>query len=261
MAIQDDALRLAELNRRVIQSLVDGHTEDFRCALDAYRNLKARLKKQLLDEVVIFVDDKRTGEILRKIHRTDGFPSDKIFARLEKLAGDSLAAWNINDEDIEQLGSDIFYSWYSDTEYVRALFELRPLILRCETSENVKRLVDQIRNCYAFQQYDAAFGLCRTLLEACIRDISARRGLFSERDESEVLYEHISWGKLRDRVSCGALNDRLKALFDRQCRVLHARSAAGAHDAWEVFQETLMVIEELYELHIVTQDLTNCGTH
>lgn len=261
MAIQDDALRLAELNRKVIQSLVDGHTEDFRCALDAYRNLKVRLKKQFLDEVVIFVDDKATGEILRKIHRTDGFQSDEIFARLEELAGDSLAAWNINDEDIAELGSESFYSWYSDTEYVRALFELRPLILQCETSENVKRLVDQIRNCYAFQQYDAAFGLCRTMLEACIRDICVRRSLFPELSESAVLYERRYWAELRDRVACGELKEKLKALYERQCRVLHARNAAGAQDAREVFKETLLVIEELYELHIVRQDLTNCGTH
>lgn len=253
MALHDDALGLAELNQKVVQSLVNGDTEGFRRALDAYRILKACLKKQLLDEDVIVVEDKIAGEILRKIHRNDGFQSDAIFARIEDLTGDSLEAWNISDQDIEELGSEKFYSWYSDAEYVRALFELRPLILQCETSENVKRLVDQIKNCYAFQQYDAAFGLCRTLLEASIRDICARRGLFPELTADNVLYDKFTWRKLRDRVACRELelNERLRSVYVRQCRVLHAQRAASAKDARDVFQETLRVIEALYEVHVV----------
>ena len=253
MALQDDALRLAELNQKVVQSLANGDTGGFRRALDAYRNLKACLKKQLLDEDVVVVEDEKAGEILRKIHRNDGFQSDAIFARIEDLTGDSLEAWNISDEDVEELGGEKFYSWYSDIDYVKALFDLRPLILQCETSENVKRLVDQIKNCYAFQQYDAAFGLCRTLLEAGIREICARRGLFPELTDDDLLYEHLTWKRLRNRVARGELelNERLKSLYERQCRVLHARSAATARESRDVFQETLHLIEKLYEVHVV----------
>lgn len=61
MALQDDALRLAELNQKVVQSLANGDTGGFRRALDAYRNLKACLKKQLLDEDVVVVEDEKAG--------------------------------------------------------------------------------------------------------------------------------------------------------------------------------------------------------
>ena len=260
MAVQDDVLRLADLDEQVVRALVDRNIEKFCRVFSAFRGLKIDLKQRMLDQCVVTVKDDATRDVVYKIHRTGDFRSERIVQELSKQGGGELEDSEFSDAEIEELGGEKFYSWYSHTEYIKALGELRPLVLRCTTSDSVKRLVEQVKMCYAFQQYDAAFGLCRTLLEASIRDICARRGLFSERDESEVLYEHISWGQLRDRVSCGAPNDRLKALFDRQCRVLHARIAAGARDAREVYKETLLVIEELYELHIVRQDLTNCSS-
>ena len=250
MAVQDDVLRLAALDQQVVQALVDRNIEKFCQVFSAFRTLKLDLKQRMLDECVVTEKDEVVREVVYKIHRSGDFQSEEMVQKLSKLGGGNFEDDEFSDAEIEELGSKIFYSWFSGTEYVTALIELRPLILHCETSENVKRLVDQIRNCYAFQQYDAAFGLCRTMLEACIRDICVRRALFPELSESAVLYERRKWAELRDRVACGELKEKLKALYERQCRVLHARSAAGAQDAREVFKETLLVIEELYKLHI-----------
>ena len=193
MSLQDDALRLAELDRQVVQAISDGRFEGLFSALGAYLELKSSLRRQFLDESAIPVEDAEAREVLRKIDRNDSFRSDKIVERIKDRTGEDLAAEEFDDADFEKLGSDLFYSWYSHYEYVSALHDLRPLILRCDTSETVKRLVGQIKRCYAFQQFDAAFGLCRTLLEACIRDICVRRGLFPNRNESAVLYERLNW--------------------------------------------------------------------
>ena len=251
MALQDDAHSLADLDRKVVEAFDSGDTVSFIRKLCAFVDLRASLKRRLLDECVICVEDEVARTVLLGVYSVGDFQSDKIVHRLSKLGSDDIVGDEFSDAEIEKLGSEKFYSWYSHTEYVKALGELRPLIVQCATSESVKRIVEEVKMCYAFQQYAGALGLCRTLLEASIRDICARRGLFSERDKSEVLYEQISWKKLRDRVSCGQLNDRLKALYERQCRVLHARSDAGQKDARVVFHGTLLVIEELYELHIV----------
>ena len=248
MALQDDALRLAELDRQVVQTLIEANTEKLSHVLSAYLKLRVGLKRQMLDESVISVEDATACEVLHKIASSDGLQSDKFVKRLKQLKGyDALATGEFDDADIEELGSKLFYSWYSHHEYVRALDELRPMILRCDTSESVERLVERVRRCYAFEQYDATFGLCRTLLEASIRDICVRRGLFPELSNNAILYEKCNWRQLRDRVSSGRLNEKLKDLYGRLCEVLHARKAVVSKDAREVFLETLLVIEKLYE--------------
>ncbi len=249
MGLPDDALRLAELDLQVVQTLVDGHIEDFSNALAEYLTLKANLKQQMLDESTISVEDPESREVLRKIGRNDSFRSDEIVKRIKDGTGEDLAVEEVDEADLERLGSDLFYSWHSHEEYVSALRELRPLILGCETSESVIRLVEQIKRCYAFQQYDAAFGLCRTLLEASIRDIGVRRGLFPDREESAVLYDYIKSSVLRDRVSSGHLNETLRKLFDRLSKVLHARRTVGQVEARRAFGDTLLAIEKLYESH------------
>lgn len=249
MSLRDNALRLAELDQHVVRALIECDTEEFCHALHAYEELRKNLKNQLLDKSVISVRDLEASEILRKIADGDGLRSDEVIRQLSALRDDEPTTEELDDVDIEELGSNLFYSWYSHHEYVTALAELRPLILQCDTSESVKRLVGQVKQCYAFQQYDATYGLCRTLLEASIRDICVRRNLFATLSENDVLCEKLSWSKLRNVVSSGRLNEKLKALYERLCVVVHARNAAGAIDARETFQETLLLIEELYEAH------------
>lgn len=249
MTLRDAALRLLELDQQVVQALVEGNTEEFSQMLGAYWTLKTELKQRMLGESTLSIDDSTARDVLHKIGQDDGFQSDRAIERLKELRGGDAAFEELEDEDIDELGAELFYCWYSHHEYVTALGELRPLILWSDTSEVVRRLVDQVRQCYAFQQYDAAFGLCRTLLEASIRDVCLRRGLLPDMGEDAVLSEKLNWGQLRDAVSSGALNENLKDLYGRLSKVLHARKAVTESDAREVFQETLSVIEEIYGVH------------
>lgn len=249
MSLQDDALRLVKLDQQVVRTLVEGNTEELGRALDAYIELRKSLKVRMLDESAASVEDAKAAEVLRNVGSGDGLPSDKIVERLAAHSGEELSAGEFDDVDLEELGSELFYSWYSHYDYVTALGELRPLILRCDPSESVKRLVGQVKSCYAFQQYDAAYGLCRTLLEASIRDICQRCGLFPDLGENVVLFEKYNWGQLRDKVSSGPLREQLSDLYRRLCEVLHARRTVTAEEARGVFRETLLVIEELYENH------------
>ena len=248
MSLQDDALRLVELDQEVVRAVVEGKREAFGAALGAYMELRKSLKIRLLDESAASVANAEATEVLRKIGGGEGLASDKVIERLAALSGEDISL-EFDNAELEELGSELFYSWYSHYEYVTGLAELRPLILRGAAPESVTRLVRQVKDCYAFQQYDAAFGLCRTLLEASIRDICERCGLFPDLGENVVLYEKYNWGQLRDKVSSGSLRERLRDLYGRLCEVMHARKTATRKEAREVFRETLEVVEELYENH------------
>ena len=104
-----------------------------------------------------------------------------------------------------------------------------------DVPEKIERLLRQARDCYAFQQYDAAIGMCRILLEASMRD-AFRIGDIK-----------ISWSDLLKKVSDEPLKCELGALYDRQCYVVHARSSEGPGDAPDVFWKTLQGVEKLYE--------------
>ena len=113
MSLRDNALRLAELDQNVVRALIECDTEEFCHALHAYEELRKNLKNQLLDKSVISVRDLEAGEILRKIADGDGLRSDEVIRQLSALRDDEPTTEELDDVDIEELGSNLFYSWYT----------------------------------------------------------------------------------------------------------------------------------------------------
>ena len=249
MLLQDDALQLAELDRRLIRAVVEGDLEKFSNSLGAYQALRKSLRTRLLDEPVTSITDPDAAEVLRKITTGEGLPSDKVIERLSAQLEEGGASQEFDDQELRQIGSDLFYSWFSHHEYIAGLAELRPLIVRGSVAETVSRLVRQVKDCYAFQQYDAAYGLCRTVIEASVRDICVRRQLFPDLRDNVLLFEEFKWSQLRDKVSTGPLRERLKTLYSELCALLHGRKTVTREEARRAFEETLQVVEELYATH------------
>ena len=198
MALEEDLLRLAELGRHAVRAVLEGNREDFPRALGAYFEFRNELKRRLLAEPVVSVSDAEAADILRKITTGDGLPSDAVIERLSSQMEEGDQLTDLDDYDIEELGSELFYSWFSHHEYITGLAELRPLIVRASASAAVASLVRQVKNCYAFQQYEAAFTLCRVVIEASVRDICVKRNLFPDLGDNVLLFEHRNWRQLRD---------------------------------------------------------------
>jgi hypothetical protein len=95
-----------------------------------------------------------------------------------------------------------------------------------------------VKDCYAFQQYGAAYALCRTVIEASVRDICVRRRLFPDLGENVVIFEEHKWHKLRDKVSSGPLRERLRNLYADLSVVVHGRKSVAKEDARRAFEET-----------------------
>lgn len=248
LSLRDDALRLAELDRQVVRALIESDTEEFSHALDAYADLRKNLKTRLLDASAIHLEDTDAGAVLRKITTGDGLPTDMIIDRLLARSGEEISIEEWNGEELSQLGSDLFYSWFSHDDYILGLAELRPLILRVAVPESVSKLMRQVKDCYAFQQYDAAYALCRMVLEGSVRDICVRCQLFPGLADDAVLFKKHLWPTLKDKVSSGPLNKRLETLYEDLCKVIHSRSRESVtkEEARRAFEETLQVVEQLY---------------
>lgn len=249
MSITEAALQLAELDRRVVRDVVERNTEDLAPALEAYITIRRNLRTQLLEGPVLTVESDEAATVLRKIGEGDGLPTDRIIRRLLPDAGELAPEMEFDEQRLSELGDQLFYSWFSHHEYVTGLAELRPLIHPRPVPEAISKLVRQIQDVYAFQQYDATYALCRTVIEVCIRDICVRRHLFPDIGKDVVPYEKYQWSKLRDRVSEGPLRERLRLHYARLSTVLHGRESAQKESARVAFQETLELIEKLYQVN------------
>lgn len=243
-SLRDDALRLAELDQGVVRAFVESDTEALGHTLGAYMDLRKNLKIRLLDASAVQLEDADARAILRKITTGEGLPSDKLIEKLLAHSGEEISVDEFDGEEIWQLGEDHFFSGYRD--YILGLAELRPLILRVAVPEPVTRLTRQVKSCYAFEQYDAAYALCRMVIEGSVRDICVRRRLLPDLADNAVLFEKYQWSKLRDKVSSGPLWERLRTLYADLSGVIHSRRSVVKEEARRAFEETLQVVEQLY---------------
>jgi hypothetical protein len=249
MSLQDDLRALDIIDRRVVKAVVERDGENLAPAVSEYRSLRKGIRTCLLNQSVASVDDARAIDLLRKITTGDGLPTDRLIEHLVSMTGSDQLPEEFGEEELDALGSDLFYSWFSHVEYITGLAELRPLVVRASVGENVARLVRQIKDCYAFQQYEAAYSLCRTVIEASIRDICVRCQLFPNLGENVILFEKFNWRQLREKVSCGSLEEQLKLIYSELSTVLHGRKTVSKGEARHAFENTLQVVERLYMAH------------
>jgi hypothetical protein len=249
MSLQDDALYLAELDRRVIRDLLENNTEDFGAAISDYMTLRRDIQKRILGSPTSTIQKSDAADILRKISGGGGLPSDKVIERLVQQSDENYSIESLSEEEINELGHEIFYPWFSHYDYIQGLAELRPLILRHQIPEFISRLVKEIKECYAFQQYDAAYSMCRTFIEACIRDICVRCNLFPDLDDNVILFGKYHWGTLRDKVSSGDVRKRLNDLYAELSTLVHGRKCVSQDQARQAFRDTLEIVEAMYSFH------------
>jgi hypothetical protein len=249
MPLQDDLLALAALDRRVIRAVIESDWENLKTALTEYHALRKGIRIRLLNQTAVSIGDTEAAALLQRITTGEGLPTDKVIEHLHSVSGFDQPLEEFGEDELEALGSDLFYSWFSHYEYISGLAELRPLVVSGSAGESVSRLVRQVKDCYAFQQYDASYSLCRTVIEASIRDICVRRQFFPDLGENVILFERFNWSQLRDRVSSGILRQRLSSLYSDLSAVLHGRRSVSKDEARRAFEDTLQVIEQLYAAH------------
>jgi hypothetical protein len=246
ITLQKEALRLDKLNRAVIKSVVSSDWYNFIDTLKSYIDTKKKIKTLLIDTSVPQIHDKKAQNILRALAEEKSLKADEIITSIEKGAELQYPLGGLSHEEVENLGSDLFYSWFSHYEYIEAMYELGVLIVSISVPDVLRKFVDEARNCYAFQQYNAVYSLCRTILETAIRDISYRK---KPRKKNIYPLEQERWASLKNAVAFGTLRDNIDNLYTEISSMIHGRKTIKEKDAKEAFRKTLEIIHALYEKH------------
>jgi hypothetical protein len=246
MPLEDDLLRIRKLDRDVIRAVIEADFEAIATAVNEFLPIRKRLTTLMLEESVVTISHNEAKATFQAISGAEGLPADAVIRQLLGTLPAEGKLDGLDDHELQALGEELFYSWFSHHEYLHGLSELRPMVLRAGTSDAVSRLVGQARACYAFQQYDATYGLCRIVIEASVRDICMRRQLLSDLGPNVVPLEKHNWATLRRKVSSGQLEERLKDVYADLSVLLHGRKSVTAEEARRAFEKTLEVVEELY---------------
>ena len=166
--------------------------------------------------------------------------------------GDKFHIDGIDGLDFDEqsnLGSNLFYSWISDYEYMEGLFKIGSLLIGTSIPNILERYVDQARKCYALQQYLSVYALCRTILEISVRDIGQRKGRLP-RDKVKV--KHTELRKLhymKNKVVPKFLKGDAGRIYDRTSGLIHGRKTIGKEDAYDMFKRTLELVQKLYDYY------------
>jgi hypothetical protein len=161
------ALRLKELDKLIIKAIATWDIEEFSKCLVEFNESKKHIRSYGLEHPLVNLQEIENLDarlIIAKINSGEPFSVEKA------MSGSELKEFlkgELDENDIENLGSDLFYSWFSHYEYIEGLYEIGSLTLSCgKVPANLSKFVDEARHCYTFQQYNAVFSLCRTILEA-----------------------------------------------------------------------------------------------
>lgn len=250
ITLTKSALRLKEINRLAVKAAIEGPSKELLKLLDEFRNVKKSIKISLIDTDIPKVDDKEAKNIINRIVNEHIFDADNMIARLENITGVELNVSSLEPEETDQLESDLFYSWFSGYEYVNGLYEIGALILGVSVPEKLVKFVSEARSCFAFQQYNALYSLCRTIIEVAVRDICTRKGLIEEKKDNVVAFERYqkdNISQLINKISYGSLRRTIKDIYyNKTSFLIHGHKTTKRAEAKALFRETMTAVQQLY---------------
>lgn len=252
--LKEDIERLTLLDKEAMKALLERRDlEGFFRSASEFARLRREMRSIQIDTSVIEVMDPEVREILRnmlsnersfeverRIEFVDSIMVPKGFASFEALT----------EDEIEQLGSKYFYSWFSHYEYIQSLYEIESLIVGISVPDELKRFVWEVRDCYAFQQYNAVYSLCRTMLEVAMRDIGERTDKIQRPKNDREFYREYPPRTLINITSKGRLRGKIHNLYDELSSLIHGYKTIKSTEARATLRKTLVIVQELYDSNL-----------
>jgi len=253
--LKTDLLKLQELDEALKQSkaLSSVNNDEWNAFLQQAVEvvlLKNKLNTEFVKSSTLILDDENAIGLLTKINSGKLLFADLIIRSFEEVTGKQLELNKLDWQELNALASDHLYSWFGPTEYIERLIEIGSLVLNISIPKELDSIVNQARQCYAFEQYIAVYLLCRTILESAMRDICLRIGKIEKIEDTKIFYEKYRPKDLIKFVSnCDSeLKGRVEKLYhERLSAIVHGLKLSDSDGAQYAFRETIMMVQELYQ--------------
>lgn len=237
------------------QQLVEKMKESIELALDFIRK-KEQIREKFVEDSALVIRPKRLRNLMEKISSNQDFLADRIVRSFEKLSGlnfrlsslhpDTCDFDQLDEAALEKMASEELYSWWGPYDYIWGLVEIGILVTGVPIPANLKKYLEEARQCYAFKQYNAVFSLCRTILEAGMRDVGLRRGRIRPiQDTKEFFWEYPPRTLIR-MTTRGRVRERVHDFYTEMSGVIHGSRTIKAEKARAALKETIGIIQSIY---------------
>jgi len=244
------AKTLIALDKNVVKAVVEGSFEKIPSLLSEFRDTKISVLKKFGELSIVENVDDESRQILERVQRE--FPTDNIIRHLENNSEKDSKFFELSWEEADEIGSDLLYSWISHYEFVRDLFKVNTLIFQAIIPTELRQYINEARNCFAFQQYNATISLCRTILEAAAKDICEKKDFFKPHGNNVIEINPEKFNQLIKAISRGELKKRAVKLYYREaCPVVHGDPSVTSDQALRILQHTTEVVQKLYSFNKV----------
>lgn len=234
---------LISLDKKVVKAFVESDFRIIPALLSEFRETKISILKKFSKLSIVENVDDDTRQVLDRVQKE--FSTDKIIRKLENNTGSDFSFFELSWEEADEIGSDLLYSWISHYGFVRDLFKVNTLIFQAKIPEGMRQYVNEVRNCFAFQQYNATISLCRTILETAAKDIFEKKD-FLKTNGNNVTEINPSFNQLIKAISSGELKKHAVKLYYRACPVVHEDRAVTSDEALRMLQNTIEIVQKLY---------------
>lgn len=252
--LEKDLLDLIEINESLEKSLGEKGIlmrDDFYKRVRAFLKFKDRIKSVVASHSAIEIDHPDARQMLQELSSGKKFIADRVVEIGAEISGEEIDIETIMDHDVlESLVSDELYSWFDPYGYIKELIRIGSMVTGVSVPKILKRFLDDARQCYAFQQYNGVYSLCRTILEASMRDVGLRSGKIQRPANDRDFYKEYPPRKLINSVSRGTLRRRVHDLYSDLSSLIHGYRTVDKDTAKSTLKETLKIVQQLYEKNL-----------
>jgi len=253
--IVQKANQVSKLSKAIAEYTVKGEREKFISALSEFILVKAEIKKSFLTTDIVRISDKELAAVIQAISQGELLPIEKALSGVPS----ELFRIELSDEEIEKYAKELFLTWFSQYDYVNALFKTGALILSIgELPKFLDKYVNEVRQSYVFQNYLAACVMCRTIVEICVKDIAVKRGLLKMPEQRAKInsnkliladFNDFNLDKMIDKISTDEINKSLHRARKKANKIVHGSTLATSDETLKIMKETFKAIHELYVYH------------
>jgi|GEM_PF-5355488 len=237
------------------QQLVEKTKESIGLALDFIQK-KEQIREKFVQASALVIWPKRLRNLIEKISTNQDFLADRIVRSFEKCSGlnlglpslhpDTCDLDQLDEAALEKIASEELYSWWGPYDYIWGLVEIGILVTGVPIPPNLKKYLNEARQCYAFKQYNAVFSLCRTILEAGMRDVGLRKGSIKAiQDTKEFFWEYPPRTLIR-MTTRGRVRERVHDFYTEMSGVIHGSRTIKPEKAKAALKETIGIIQSIY---------------
>ncbi|MFC1798356.1 hypothetical protein ACFLZL_00930 [Thermodesulfobacteriota bacterium] len=222
-----------------------GDLEEVFKLIDEYIEVKKEVKSIIANMSVIEITDYYLKDIIKKI--SSNKPVFKTDIKIRNMSRSVPNFEKLDYGEIDQLSSDIVTSWISSHEIAESLYETKILILGMESPYELKCFVDEARKCLAFQQYNAVYSMCRTIVETSMYDVCIKMGKIDKpkKDSREFYFEYPP-KRVRNLSAKGKLKERIIHLYHNTSSMIHGFKTIDKDEAIDALKEAIEIVQNLY---------------